>query len=153
MLLQELQESTDLGQILVGLVGDGQLEPAQKFAASLPQSYRIGFVRDCENRGRLKEAVDSVKLFKLQKVSVVHQAVLVRADCIAFGQQPELNVTNNIASELVCQFCPTVLLSLQQFPGIEDRYRQHCLTKLLDNEKWSLALTFAGQDTSFQVLL
>lgn len=154
MFLQELQESTDLGQILVGLVGDGQLEPAQKFAASLPLSYRLGFVRDCDTCGRLKEAVDSVKLFKLQKVSMIHQAVLVRAECIAFGQQPELNVASKILHQnwfvTSAQLC---VLSLQQFPGIEDRYRQHCLTKLLDKEKWSLALTFAGQDTSFQVLL
>ena len=115
-MLQELQENTDLGQILLGLVGDGQLEPAQQFAASLPQSYRIGFVRDCENCGRLREAVDTVKLFKLQKVSMVHCTVMDRADSIGFDPHLELHVTKRFMSKLVCHFYFTVCASSAGVP-------------------------------------
>lgn len=69
-ILQELQEGTDLHQVLIGLVEDGQLAGAHTLAATLPQPYSVQLVRNCDRCGRLREAVDIVKHFNLEKVRV-----------------------------------------------------------------------------------
>ena len=69
--LQQLQDGTDLHQVLIGLVEDGQLDASQNFAATLPKSYPVALVKDCERCGRLREAVEVVRRFKLHEVSML----------------------------------------------------------------------------------
>lgn len=69
--LQQLQDGTDLHQVLTGLVEDGQLDASQNFAATLPKSYSVALVRDCEGCSRLREAVEVVKRFKLHEVRML----------------------------------------------------------------------------------
>ncbi|KAL0026716.1 hypothetical protein WJX79_006852 [Trebouxia sp. C0005] len=63
----ELQEGTDISQALKGLVEDGQLGLAQRWADTLPCSFQIGLINHCVNVDRLKEAVRLVRHLKLQQ--------------------------------------------------------------------------------------
>ncbi|KAL0033286.1 hypothetical protein WJX77_001863 [Trebouxia sp. C0004] len=63
----ELQEGTDINQALKGLVEDGQLSLAQRWADTLPHSLQIGLINHCVNVDRLKEAVKLVRHLKLQQ--------------------------------------------------------------------------------------
>lgn len=69
-MLQELQAGTNLHQVLIGLVQDGQLPAAHAFAATLPRPYHVALAHNCEEHHRLREAVETVKRFKLEHVSI-----------------------------------------------------------------------------------
>ena len=40
---------------------------------------------------------------------------------------------------------------MQIFPDIDELYKQRTLTRLLEKEQWTVAATYAGQDTHCQV--
>ena len=60
-----------MSQALKGLVEDGQLGLAQKWAHTLPEAFKIGLVNHCVTVDRLKEAVKLVRHLKLQQVSLL----------------------------------------------------------------------------------
>ena len=60
-----------MNQALKGLVEDGQLGLAQRWAETLPQVFQIGLVTHCVTVDRLKEAVKLVRSLKLQQVSLL----------------------------------------------------------------------------------
>ncbi len=77
--MQELQQGTVIDEALKGLVEDGQLGLAQRWADTLPQACQIVLVNHCVSVDRLKEAVKLVRHLKLQEVShdIAHSAYSV----------------------------------------------------------------------------
>ena len=68
MVLQDLQQDVDVTQILAGLVEDGQLGLAQRWAQTLPQAFQIELINHCVHVDRLKEAVKLVRHLQLKQV-------------------------------------------------------------------------------------
>lgn len=60
-----------MSQALKGLVEDGQLGLAQRWAHTLPEGFQIDLVNHCVAVDRLKEAVKLVRHLKLQQVSLL----------------------------------------------------------------------------------
>lgn len=155
--MQELQEGVNLRQVLIGLIEDGQLGRAQAFADSLPPLYHSALVQDCADRDHLREAVKFVKHFKITEVGV--SAV----SCPDLPPYIMLRKFNRVLDMACPELHPVVLTYhvdltescklIQEFPDMEDRYRQQTLTKLLERSQWSLAITHAAKDVNFQVAL
>lgn len=66
--LQQLSDDISVSEVLAGLVEEGQLGLAQRWAATLPQNFQIGLVTYCVASDRLKEAVKLVRHLNLQQV-------------------------------------------------------------------------------------
>ena len=66
--LQQLSDGISVNEVLEGLVEEGQLGLAQRWAATLPHQVQISLVTHCVACDRLKEAVKLVRHFNLQQV-------------------------------------------------------------------------------------
>ena len=66
--LQQLSNDISVSEVLAGLVEEGQLGLAQRWAATLPQNFQTCLVTHCVASDRLKEAVKLVRHLNLQQV-------------------------------------------------------------------------------------
>ena len=70
--LQQLNDGINVSEVLEGLVEEGQLGLAQRWAATLSEPFQTGLVDYCVACDRLKEAVKLVRHLNLQQVSSSH---------------------------------------------------------------------------------
>lgn len=66
--MQQLSDGISISEVLAGLVEEGQLSLAQRWAATLPHNFQISLVTHCVTADRLKEAVKLVRHLNLQQV-------------------------------------------------------------------------------------
>ncbi|KAL3152075.1 hypothetical protein ABBQ32_001183 [Trebouxia sp. C0010 RCD-2024] len=75
----QLSDGISVSEVLEGLVEEGQLGLAQRWAATLPLEVQIRLVTHCVACDRLKEAVKLVRHFHLQQVW--RSFIIFRTDC------------------------------------------------------------------------
>ena len=80
--LQQLSDDINVSEVLAGLVEEGQLGLAQRWAATLPQNFQISLVTHCVASDRLKEAVKLVRHLHLQQVWPANLLQPCKADCL-----------------------------------------------------------------------
>ena len=71
-IMQQLNDGIYTSEVLEGLVEEGQLGLAQRWAATLPEPFQTGLVNYCVACDRLKEAVKLVRHLNLQQVCSIH---------------------------------------------------------------------------------
>lgn len=80
--LQQLSDGINISEVLAGLVEEGQLGLAQRWAPTLPQNFQISLVTFCVASERLKEAVKLVRHLNLQQVCLSKLCRLCKAACL-----------------------------------------------------------------------
>ena len=79
--LQQLSNGINVNEALAGLVEEGQLGLAQRWAVTLPENFQIDLVTHCVASDRLKEAVKLVRHLNLQQVWPANFLRPCKADC------------------------------------------------------------------------
>ena len=80
--MQQLSDDINISEVLAGLVEEGQLGLAQRWAATLPQNFQVDLVTHCVTSDRLKEAVKLVRHLNLQQVWPTHLLQPCVTDCL-----------------------------------------------------------------------
>ena len=80
--MQQLSDDINISEVLAGLVEEGQLGLAQRWAATLPQNFQIDLVAHCVASDRLKEAVKLVRHLNLQQVCPTNLLQFCKTDCL-----------------------------------------------------------------------